>query len=235
AEDRVRAQPALVRRAVEIDERAVETLLVARVAAVCELCKLAVDVHDGLGNALTAVRVAAVAQLGGLVHACRRTGRDDRAPVRARIEPDLHLDGRVATGIEDLAAPHVGDLHSVLSFVFAWSKYASCSASGSALQSSPFAAASASAVSTRSRKRRAAARSSSSGSTFSLRATFTAANRTSPSSEAMRRAGSSSGSGSTAGSSARSSRSSSSRSPSAPATSGYSKPTDRARCCTLRA
>ena len=59
---------------------------------------------------------------------------------------------------------------------------ASCSSSGSLVQSFPSAAASASALSTRTRNRPDAARSASSGSTFSRLATLTAAKSTSPSS-----------------------------------------------------
>jgi hypothetical protein len=61
AEDRVRAEARLVRRAVELDERAVEALLVRRVAAGDRLGDLAVDVLDRLGDALAAERRATIA------------------------------------------------------------------------------------------------------------------------------------------------------------------------------
>ena len=55
AEDRVGAQAALVRRAVELDQRAVERGLVGRVEPGDGLGDLAVDVADGLRDALAAV------------------------------------------------------------------------------------------------------------------------------------------------------------------------------------
>ena len=62
AEDRVGAQPRLVGRAVEVDQRAIEALLVGRVAAGDRLGDLAVDVADRLAS-----------------RPCRRTRRRRRA------------------------------------------------------------------------------------------------------------------------------------------------------------
>ena len=67
-------------------------------------------------HALAAVRVAAVAQLDRLVDAGGGAGRDGRPAGRARPSDDLHLDGRVAAGVEDLAGVDAGDAaHSTLS------------------------------------------------------------------------------------------------------------------------
>ena len=65
AEDGVGAQARLVRGAVELDERAVQSRLVGGVAPADRLGDLAVDVADGLRDALAEVLLAAVAQLGG--------------------------------------------------------------------------------------------------------------------------------------------------------------------------
>ena len=103
AEDRVGAQAALVRRAVELDQRGVEAGLVERVAAGDRLRDLAVDVPDRLQHPLAEVGVAAVAQLGRLELAGRGAGRHRGAALRARAERELHLDGRVPARVEDLA------------------------------------------------------------------------------------------------------------------------------------
>ena len=63
-----------------------------------------------LRDALAAVGVAAVAQLGGFELAGGGTGGDRGAPVRARAQGDLHLDGGVAAGIKDLACVDRFDL-----------------------------------------------------------------------------------------------------------------------------
>ena len=146
AEDRVRAEPALVRRAVELDQRPVERRLVvgverrARASAISPF-----DVRDRLRDALAAPRVAAVAQLDRLVRAGRGARGDRRAAEGARLEQDVDLDRRVAARVEDLAGADVGDAaHSAIASL-ARSKYRSCAASASALQSSPAAAASRSA------------------------------------------------------------------------------------------
>src|ERR1041384_4340801 len=78
AEDRIRAEAALVRRSVEVDERAVERLLMV-LRAGDRLRDLAVHVRHRLPDALAAPLGAAVAQLDRLVHAGRRAGGDDRA------------------------------------------------------------------------------------------------------------------------------------------------------------
>ncbi len=54
-------------------------------------------------------RVAAVAELDGLVGAGARAARYRGPPRRARGQLDLHLDGGVAAGVEDLPSGHVDD------------------------------------------------------------------------------------------------------------------------------
>ena len=55
-------------------------------------------------HTLAAVAVVAVAELDRLVGAGARAARDRGAPARAREQLDLHLDGGVAAGVEDLPA-----------------------------------------------------------------------------------------------------------------------------------
>ena len=109
AENRIRAETALVRGPVDLDQRLVDRGLVARVEALYGSGELAAHMSDGPTDALAAPLGGPVTELDGLVHAGRRTRRDDRTAERARFEPDIHLDGRVATGVEHLASVHCGD------------------------------------------------------------------------------------------------------------------------------
>jgi hypothetical protein len=118
AEDRVGAKARLVGRAVELDERLVETGLVGRVAPAHGVGDLAVDVGDRLGDALAAVGHAAVAQLGGLELPGRGAAGHRGAPGRPRAQHQLDLDGRVAAAVEDLAGVDLLDLTH--SFNLAW-------------------------------------------------------------------------------------------------------------------
>ena len=68
-----------------------------------------VDVGDRLGDALAAVARVAVAELDGLVGAGAGAARDRGPAAGARDELDLHLDGGVAAGVEDLPADDVLD------------------------------------------------------------------------------------------------------------------------------
>ncbi len=109
AEDRVGAEAALVRGAVELDHRLVERALLGGAGAGQRLGDLAVDVGDRLADALADPLVATVAQLDRL----ELTGRGARGnggdAARAGLERDLDLDGRVAARIEDLAGVDGGD------------------------------------------------------------------------------------------------------------------------------
>ena len=109
AEDRVRAEPALVVGSVELDEHPVEAVLVGRVAAAGGCSDLTLDVRHRPGHALAAVRVAAVPQLDGLVDTGGGTRGHRRAAERTRLEPDVDLDGRVPARVEDLAGMDVLD------------------------------------------------------------------------------------------------------------------------------
>ena len=68
-----------------------------------------VHVVDGLGDALAAVARVAVAELDRLVGTGAGPARHGGPAARARDELDLHLDGGVAAGVEDLPADDVLD------------------------------------------------------------------------------------------------------------------------------
>jgi hypothetical protein len=107
-EDRVGAEPALVRRAVEVDQPPVQRGLVERVEA-CDLGPDLGHVGDRPGDALAAPLRAAVTQLDRLVHTCRSPRGNGGAPERAGLELDVHLDRGIPPRVEDPAAAHVLD------------------------------------------------------------------------------------------------------------------------------
>ena len=94
AEDRVGAEARLVRRAVELDQRAVERRPGRSASSPATASAISpLTLADRLRDALAAVGVAAVAQLGGLELAGRRArraprrGRSRRSAARARPRP----------------------------------------------------------------------------------------------------------------------------------------------------
>ena len=166
AEQGVRAERALVRRAVELDQAAVDRCLIARVETLHGRAELGDDVADRPQDALAEVRLRiAVAQLDRLVLAGGSPRRDGGATERARLEDDVDLDRRVAARVEDLPRRDALD------------------------------GAHASPSSTRSMNRRLAPRRASSESTFSADATATTPNSTSPSASIVFGSGSVSGGG----------------------------------------
>ncbi len=114
-EQRIGAEPRLVVRAVEFQHAPVDARLVGGVSADQRIAQLGVDVLHGLQHALAeeAHRVA-VTQLDGLARAGRRARRHRGAAHRAVLEFDIGLHGRVAAGVDDLAAPDVDDAHHEL-------------------------------------------------------------------------------------------------------------------------
>ncbi len=88
----------------------VDAALVLGVHAGERVEDLAVDGGDRLEHALALIAgLVAVAQLDGLVGAGRGAGRHGRATLRAVLEDHVHLDGRVAAAVQDLAADDVDD------------------------------------------------------------------------------------------------------------------------------
>ena len=111
AENRVGAEPGLVRSAVEIDHAPVETALVAGVVAGQSAVDLAVDVGHRLLNSLAAVACAAVPQLRRLTFAGRGAGWDAGLGDGAVVEMDAGLYRRVAAGINDFECVDRPNLH----------------------------------------------------------------------------------------------------------------------------
>ena len=104
AEDRVRAEPALVRRPSSSIEERVDRALVVGVAPGERGGDLAVHVRDGGQHALAQIRArVSVAELDRLVLAGRRAGRHERPTQRAGVEHDVHLDRRIPARVEELA------------------------------------------------------------------------------------------------------------------------------------
>ncbi|CAB4733571.1 unannotated protein [freshwater metagenome] len=102
-QDGVGAEGRLVGRAVEVEHRLVDQPLVVGVETLDRGADLVDDRVHGLLDALAGVPIAAVAQLHRLERTGRRARRHGGASERAVVEEDLHLDGGVAAGVEDLA------------------------------------------------------------------------------------------------------------------------------------
>ena len=103
------AEPTLVRRAVEVDQGAVNCQLIGGVEARQRIEDLAIDRADRLAHAAAAIALAAISLLDRLMRSGRGARRDRRSSRRAAVERDLDLDGRVAAAVEDLAGVNVGD------------------------------------------------------------------------------------------------------------------------------
>ncbi len=102
-EQRVRPQPPLVWRRVELDHRLVERPLLRRPRPDQRLGDLPIHVVDRLAHALAAPSVPPVPQLHRLELPGRGAGGNRRETSGTRLERDLNLNGRVAARIEDLA------------------------------------------------------------------------------------------------------------------------------------
>ena len=112
AEDGVRAELGLGRGAVEFDHGLVDSTLVGgHHADDCRGDDL-VDVLHRLENTLAAVAGTAVAELEGLVLTGGSAGRNGGNADNAGIQGNFNFDGRIATGIENLATENFNDLHN---------------------------------------------------------------------------------------------------------------------------
>ena len=111
-EHRVRPEPGLVRRSVELDEEPVEARLVVRRDAHERGPDLALHVLDGAEDALAEVGAGvAVAELHRLELPGGGTGGHVGAADGAGVERHLDLHGRVAARVENLAGVDAGHLH----------------------------------------------------------------------------------------------------------------------------
>src|SRR5262249_8193191 len=97
--------------AIELDQKAVDGLLLARIAAAQARRGDVVHVRHRPAHPLSEVALAAVAQLERFVLAGRRAGRDGGAAEAAVAQQTVDLDGRVAAGVEDLARDDPLNLH----------------------------------------------------------------------------------------------------------------------------
>ena len=102
AEDGVGPEPGFVRRAVELDHRIVDRLLIFHVHALEATGDLALDVADRLQDSFASVALGvAVAKLDRLVRASRGAGRDD-GPAASRVGECGDRNGRVTARVEHL-------------------------------------------------------------------------------------------------------------------------------------
>ena len=109
AEDRVGTQPGLAVGTVEVDQDTVDVSLVERLEAEEGVGDLALDIAHRGADALATEAVAAVAQLHRLVRPGAGAARD-RGPAPGPAQQlDLHLDGGVAPGVQDLSGVDVDD------------------------------------------------------------------------------------------------------------------------------
>ncbi len=108
-QNRVGAQPRLVRCAVEVQQGLIDQSLVVGAQPDDRGGDLVEHGLHGLVHALAAVAAAAVAQFNRLVFSRRGAGRHRGPGERAVDQGQLDLDRRVAAGIEDLASSDLLD------------------------------------------------------------------------------------------------------------------------------
>lgn len=110
AKDRVRAQPALVRGAVQLDHQPVDADLIGHILADQVLGDLAVDGGDGFQHALAHIaRLVAVALFHRLMGAGRGARGHGGAAHGAVLQRHVDLDGRVAAAVQNFTGINVDD------------------------------------------------------------------------------------------------------------------------------
>ena len=115
AQNGVGAQTALVGGAVQVDEGLVDGHLIQHVHAHQALGDLGIHVLHSSEDALAQVAaLVAVPELAGLVHAGGSAGGHSGAAHGAVVQIDLHLNGGIAAGVQDLTAQDVYDLDDLL-------------------------------------------------------------------------------------------------------------------------
>src|SRR2546428_9881565 len=109
-QDGVCAEARLVRRAIDVDEQAVEPLLICGGFPFDGAGNLPVDVGDSFLDALAPIAAKiVVAELVSLICPGARPGRHSGAAQRAVSKADVHLDGGSASRVEDLPGMHALD------------------------------------------------------------------------------------------------------------------------------
>jgi hypothetical protein len=110
AEDGVGAEPRLVRRAVQIDHDIVDRRLRLGIHAADRIEDLGLNGGHRLQDTLAAIaRLVAIAQLDRLMRAGRGAGGHGGAAEGAALQQHVHLHGRVAAAIENLARDDIGN------------------------------------------------------------------------------------------------------------------------------
>jgi hypothetical protein len=109
AQDGIGAEPALVRRAVEGDERLINLGLRLGIHPADGIEDFAVDGVDRLAHTLAEIALAAVAQFDRLVCPGRGSRGHRGAAPCAILKHDIDLDGWIAAAVEDFAADDIGD------------------------------------------------------------------------------------------------------------------------------
>src|SRR5688572_14980391 len=111
AQERIRAQPALGRCAIELQQLLVDRTLIER-TTLKRRSDLAVDVGDGLSHALAEIAaLVAIAQLQRFTLA-RRGARRYRGTAQRLAGPQVDFNRGVAARVENLAAVNAGDVHA---------------------------------------------------------------------------------------------------------------------------
>ena len=115
AQDGVGAQVGLVGGAVQLDHGLIDGGLIQHVHAHQALGDLGVHVLHSVEDALAQVAaLVAVPQLAGLIDAGGSAGGHSSAAHGAVFQIDLHLNGGIAAGVQDLTAQDVNDLDDLL-------------------------------------------------------------------------------------------------------------------------
>ncbi len=109
-QNRVRPQPRLVRSAVQLAQGSIERLMVGGIPTGKRDADLGVDRLDCLADAAPSIALRiAVATLDCFVRAGAGSGRHGGAAKAAADETDIRFNGRISSGIENLAGANLGN------------------------------------------------------------------------------------------------------------------------------
>ena len=110
AQNRVRTQTALILGAVHFDHNRINCGLFSGVKPNQRVGQFAIDARDRLLNTFAHIaRFIAIAHLNRLIGACGCTRRHSRAAQGAIFEDYIHLNGGVATAVENFAGVNIND------------------------------------------------------------------------------------------------------------------------------
>src|SRR6202795_4672512 len=110
SQNRVRSQPSLVGRAIQLDQPGVERALGGGVNSGEGFRNLAVNIGNCLQNALAEVLcLVTITQFDSLVLTRRRATRHDVPRTGAAIQKNFSFNGRIATRVKHLASTDIGN------------------------------------------------------------------------------------------------------------------------------